>query len=95
AIAISGVFVAIGIANFAGSAYKLHLAEGQKIEAETNLSNARANLDIEKQVILELSKDLGAKVQNNIISYEGLPQQIRAILGGSSLNMVDMNMLNK
>lgn len=85
-LVIAGVVLTSGVAVTGGSVWKLNISQGQKIEAEANIAAVQQVIEMDKQVIVKMATDLGAKVTNNVISFEGIPEGVR-VFGGQGLNL--------
>ena len=89
-ITLAGVTLASGVVTQAGAVYKLNLSEAERIKAQNSIVAVNQVMNVERAAIAELSKDLGAKVVNNVVSFEGIPEGIKA-LGGTMLNLSDLS----
>ena len=88
----SGVVLGGGILGAAGSQYKLIQSAGEREEMLRNIADAQSVMDTQKAVVAQMSKGLGATVNQSIISYEGVPNAVK-YLGVSKLdlNQIDLN----
>ena len=85
-ILVAGLAVGTGVVTQVGGTYFLSITTAQKQAAERNLATVTGMMDTDRAAILKLSEELGARVSNNIVSFEGLPEALK-ILGGSNLNL--------
>ena len=87
------VGVVIGGVLAVGGYYFADEATGKLVIAEADIKNAQSNIDQLSSIMAEdaafiksRSANLGATVNNNIVSYEGMPEALK-VFGGQSLNL--------
>lgn len=89
-IFIGSVVVAVvGIASLGGGKYLVDITQPDIDSAKRDIEQRLAYIAEEKAAISKLAEGYGATINQNIISWEGVPEGLR-VFGGSSLNLNDL-----
>ncbi len=86
--AIAGVAIVGGFIVEYVYSDKLVIPKAEMKKAQANIAAMSALIQQDKETITANARDLGAKIENNIISFEGLGNL--TTLGGSTMNLNDL-----
>ena len=85
-VVIGGVVAAVGLYVADDASGKLVVSEAQMKNAQSNITQLASIMAEDAAFIKSRSANLGATVNQNIVSYEGMPEALK-VFGGQSLNL--------